>query len=272
MAEGHRERVLERFGISGFAGMSEAHILEMLLFYSIPRRDTRPIADELLKRFGSLSNVLKADQNALQTVPGVGKHSAVLIKMTLELTQYILTNSFKNRSNKIQLATATDACKYALALTMKDTCEHARLIMLDSLSRVLNTVVLSSGSMNSVIFDLRAVVHNSMNNGAHGIIIVHNHPSGIPIPSGSDNALTAEAKRICEPLDIKLCDHLIVADEAVYSSFLNRIVFMPNLTTSHTLTPDEYFERAQVVVPNYAYKQNADGSLNGYPSGLSPLS
>ncbi|MDO4564322.1 MAG: DNA repair protein RadC [Clostridia bacterium] len=241
MAEGHRERLRAQFSANGVKGMADHNILELLLTYAIPRRETNTLAHRLIERFGTLERVLKAEREELMQVEGIGEQAAILIRLTFELTQRIVLNTFSSLKNRTRIVGAVDACRYAMATSMGDKYETIRLISLDVNGFVVNTNVLSTGTLETAPVELRHIIEKALNNKAHSIILTHNHPSGIPLPSEEDMRVFSKVRELCENIGIRVFDQLIVCEGAVYSAERERVYVIPNLSVSQALTIDEYY-------------------------------
>lgn len=208
--EGHRSRMKERFQANGLEGFSDHEILEFLLFYAIPYRDTNPLAHELVNRFGSWMQVVNANQRDLLTVPGVTPHVATLLTLVgqtatryhRDLTQSIVTQLFDRDS----------LVMYTLPWFLGEKEESVVLISLDNKRKLLNATRIFEGSVNSAQFNVRLAVQQALRDNATQIVIAHNHPNGFCFPSAADVHTTAHLAEVLAPLDIRLVDHLVVAE------------------------------------------------------------
>ena len=207
MHEGHRKRVKERYLKSGLSGFAEHEALEFLLFFSIKRKNTNDIAHRLLKQFGSFSGVLEADERDLLKVEGVGEQTAFFLKSLPEISNYYRINRWKARSI---LYTSADAGFYCMDLIGELLHEVFYVICLDKKKRVLASIKLSDGSLESVHVDLRQLTYEVLKYPTKGIILTHNHPSGIAMPSYQDREITLKIIDHFENMDIDVIDHVIV--------------------------------------------------------------
>ncbi len=242
MAEGHRERLKKQFAETDFKGMQDHALLELLLTYAIPRRETNSLAHALIDRFGSLEKVAKASVQELQLVDGIGQSAAVLLRASFVAAERIAMNSLYDKKGRIRLRTAEEASRYAMALYMSDRYETVRLICLDKNFYVLNTVTINVGTLDSVTVNYRKVIEQALNNAATNIILMHNHPTGIPIPSVDDNEVFHDVQTICKSLGLTVLDFLIIGEASVHCSSNQRVCYFPNASSSFSL--DEAASRA----------------------------
>ena len=208
--EGHRERTKKRFLEHGFDGFEDHNILELLLFYSIPRSDTNEIAHELLDKFKSLSAVFDAPVEELCKIKGISLHSATLIKMIPSLLSVYYTD--KTKETKI-VSSTSEAGKFFVPRFYGKKNEEVHMLLLDDKKKVIKCVKLFEGTVNSAPVTVKKVVAEAVNSNATGVIIAHNHPTGVALPSRSDIKVTEKIYKALELINIQLCDHIIVADD-----------------------------------------------------------
>lgn len=209
----HRERLRERYLKTGPDGFNSHELLELLLFYALPRINTNDIAHKLLDQFGSLEKVLTATTIELRQVPGIGEHSAILISLIKPLAHRSESIQIKNP----QLNTIEKAAQYCVQLFRGVRTEQLRLICLDAQFRVTYSNIMQSGIVDEVPIYTRQVVQTALLHDASSIILTHNHPGQTPRPSLQDINATRELLSALQPLGISLCDHIIVAGEKYYS-------------------------------------------------------
>lgn len=206
---GHRERMKRRFLEEGLDSFTDIQVLEMLLYYAIPRKDTNPIAHSLLETFGSLSQVLEADPQALKTVPGITDHAAVLLHMIPDICRFYQVDSI----SRSDILPTLDACgAYLVPRFLGRNRETVFLLCLDSKCKVLCCKELGEGSVNSANISIRKMVETALSASATTVILAHNHPSGIAIPSEEDIQTTRRVAAALRTVDIHLADHIVVAD------------------------------------------------------------
>ncbi len=206
----HRQRVRERFQKSGLDDFSEVQVLEMLLFYSISRKDTNPIAHALLERFGSLSQVLEAPVEELVRVEGVGENSAVFLSLVTQVGRYYLVNRAQQNS---VLSTIEKCGEYLVPYFYGRRNETVFLLCLDAKCKVLCCRMLGEGSVNSAGVPIRRIVETALSVNATTVILAHNHPSGLALPSAEDVQTTRRVAAALNTVDIHLADHIVVADD-----------------------------------------------------------
>lgn len=215
--DGHRERMKSSFKKNGLDSMNDVNALELLLFYSIPRRDTNVIAHALLDHFGSLSRVFSASIQELCAVEGVGENTAVLISMILQLVR----KSMVSDAEKITvIKNSKDAGKYLVPRFAFEQDEVALLVCLDSQKRVIGCFELGRGVVNKVSVDVRKVVELALRYKASSVILSHNHPDSFALPSLADTAMTEQIYRSLRLVGITLADHIIVSGKD-YVSYLD---------------------------------------------------
>ena len=207
---GHRERLRERLLKGGAEALADYEVLEYLLFAAIKQGDTKPIAKELLARFGSLAGVLNADANALQRTKGVGKTSAAALKSVALAARRMARSEV---SEKPILGSWQALIDY-LSIDMAHLkVERVRVLYLDTKNRLIDDHHVGDGSIDEAAIHPREVIRRAMDVGAAALILVHNHPSGSPEPSRADIQIThkiAEAGRL---LGVTVHDHVIVGRE-----------------------------------------------------------
>lgn len=183
-------------------------MLELLLFYSIPQRDTNELAHELIERFGSLPEVFDASFDDLISVPGIKEHSAVLIKMVPALSRrYALE---KNRTTT-SLSSMEKIGEYLVNKYVGINVETVFLLLLDNKFNLIECVKVHEGSVNSSAITLRRLIETALFKRASMAVLAHNHPSGVALPSSDDLFTTREIKRAFDLMEIKLLAHMIVA-------------------------------------------------------------
>ena len=208
--DGHRERLMERFHREGLDGFMEVQALELLLFFSRPRIDTNPLAHSLLEAFGSLDRVLDASLDQLTQVKGIKAHSASLILLIKEMSRYYEVT--KARQEKV-LPTIDECGDYLRAFFKGRMNETVFLLCLDAKMKVLSCREVGEGSVNYASVPIRRVVEMALKAGASSVVLSHNHPSGIALPSGEDIQTTRKVATALSAVEITLVDHIVVADD-----------------------------------------------------------
>lgn len=207
--DGHRERLKARFAAEGIDHFDPHVILEMILFYALPRRDTNELAHRLLDTFGgSLASVLDAPLEELQKVKGIGENAAILLKLFPEVCRrYLMDLSDAGRIVK----DSEDAAKYLLPYFMGRTNEIVALMCIDGKGKVLFCGQVFEGSVNAASVSVRRIVEIVVRYAATDVILAHNHPGGIAVPSGEDVHVTGQVAEALHTVGIRLLDHLIIA-------------------------------------------------------------
>ena len=206
---GHRDRLKQRFLEQGLDGFTDVQALELLLFYSIPRQDTNPIAHRLLDHFGSLSHVLEADVEELKKIPGIKDHAATLLALVIDLCRYYQVNC----AQQTEILTTLDACaNYLVPRFFGRTKETVFLLCLDAKCKVLCCKEIGEGSVNSASISIRKVVETALGANATTVVLAHNHPSGIAVPSNEDIQTTQRIAAALNAVEIYLADHIVVAE------------------------------------------------------------
>ena len=203
----HRQRVKKRFRDEGLDHFEELHALELLLFYGLPREDTNPIAHDLLHKFGSLRNVLEAPVEQLMTVNRIGEHAAIL----LSLVKGIALKYMISGDSEAPLNTMADCGSYLVNRFIGRRDEAVMLLCLDAKRAPLCCRVVSEGSVNAAEISTRKVVEAALSVNATSVILAHNHPSGIAVPSMQDIVTTRRMGAALSAVDITLEDHIVVA-------------------------------------------------------------
>ena len=208
--DGHRQRLKDRFRQEGLDKFDEIQVLELLLFYAIPQRDTNPLAHRLLEHFGSLAQVLEAPAEELEKVSGVGANVATLLSLTTALARYYMVS----RGNQTAVLTSTEMCgDYLLPYFVGRRNETVFLLCLDAKCKVLGCKEVGEGSVNSASVPIRRIVEMALSMNATSVVLAHNHPSGLAIPSGEDVQTTRRLAAALDTVDITLADHIVVADD-----------------------------------------------------------
>ncbi|MBC8535508.1 JAB domain-containing protein [Feifania hominis] len=209
MHDGHRDRVKRRFLSEGLDGFYSHEALELLLYYAIPRRDTNSIAHELIATFGTVANVFEAPYEELLRVPNVGESAATLIKLIPELSRFYLDSKYENLDT---IDTTEKACNFLTPKFIGRKEEVVYLVCLDNKRKILNCQIIYHGSVNSAQINVRKIVETVLKYNASGVILAHNHPGGLALPSEEDVRTTERINQALAALNIDLLDHIVVAD------------------------------------------------------------
>ncbi len=208
-AEGHRERLRQRLLAAGPDSLNDQDLLELILFLALPRRDTKPIARELLARFGSFANTVAAPLPELQEVKFVKGSGAAALKAVHAAALRLARAEIVSRPLLGDWGKLMD---YLNAVLARERVEQFRVLFLDTRNRLLADEAQARGTVNHTPVYPREVVKRALELQATALILVHNHPSGDPTPSRDDISMTAEVRKAAAVLNIVLHDHIVVGN------------------------------------------------------------
>lgn len=204
----HRQRVKQRFLGEGLDHFDEVHALELLLFYALPQGDVNPLAHRLLDHFGNLHQVLEAPPEQLMQVKGVGEHVAILLSMLKGISQKYLIG---HEDHRVPLRTLQDCGKYLMDWFLGRRDETVMLLCLDAKRVPLACRIVSEGNVNTAEVSVRKVVEAALAVNATTVVLAHNHPSGLALPSMEDIVTTRRVGMALDGVGIELEDHIVVA-------------------------------------------------------------
>ncbi|WP_274629540.1 RadC family protein [Arvimicrobium flavum] len=211
---GHRERLRERFAQTGADALADYELLELLLFRSVPRADTKPAAKALLARFGSLAEVLGAPLDLLCEVNGVGRSVALDLKIVAAATQRALKNEIRGREVLSSWQQVLDYCKAAMAFEER---EQFRILFLDKKNTLIADEVQHIGTVDHTMAYPREILRRALALSATAVVLAHNHPSGDPTPSRADIDMTKTIVEALKPAGIAVHDHIIIGKKGFAS-------------------------------------------------------
>ena len=211
---GHRERLRERALAGGLAAMPDYEALELYLFRSFARADVKPMAKDLLKRFGSLAGVLSASVEELQQIKGIGETAALDLKLVHELTQRIQLEPLHKRTVISSWGALLAYIKTALG---HEPREQFRVLFLDKKNQLISDELMNEGTVDHAPVYPREIARRALELAASSVILVHNHPSGDPTPSAADVEMTRQVIAAARTLNITVHDHLVAGREGVAS-------------------------------------------------------
>ena len=222
-SQGHRERIKEKFLKNGIDGFAEYEILELLLTYCIPRKDTKPIAKELLNKFKSLDNVFKADLDKLSAIDGLGKNSVAFLKLIGDLPSIIYKDELKNKKlvdkETLKISNKDILLKYLRNKIGYEEIEKFYVLYLSSSNEVIEFEENSVGTLDRSSVYPREIYKKIINLNAKSVILAHNHPSDNITPSKCDIELTNEMAKGLKNFGALLIEHIIITKNS-YFSFL----------------------------------------------------
>ena len=211
---GHRKRLRERFRRSGGSGISEHELLELILFRAVPRREVKPIAKQLLARFGSFPAVIAAERAQIKSLPDIGDR----IVDELHLINAAVIHAMRQKIiDKPLLAHWQDLFDYCQQHIGYRAVECLHVLFLDTKHRLIDDALLNKGTVDRNVAYPREIVRQALALGAVSVVLVHNHPSGDPEPSQEDILLTKELAATLKAVEMRLHDHIIVARGRVAS-------------------------------------------------------
>ncbi len=218
---GHRERLRQQFKAGAFNFMNEHQILELMLSYVIPQKDTNPLAHMLINKFGSLVGVLEAPYESLRQVKGVGHVVASFIFFQSKFIDFYKKSKATEQPYLQNTKQIIEFLKEIVSIT---DIEKFYYICLNSRGKLICFCEMGLGSTYKVQFDNKEFINNIINSKAHSVVICHTHPSGLPTPSAQDIKFTKTINLILDGLNVRLCDHIIISHEGYYSFFQNKLL------------------------------------------------
>jgi len=210
----HRKRLRKRFEKSGAEAMHDYESLELLLTYVISRKDVKPLAKNLIARFGSLSGVIDASPRELESVQGIGPRSALLIPLIKELCTEYMAEKMRGRNLLSSPRAVVDFARMKLAALPH---EDFMVIFLNVKNELIDYETIHEGTLDRAVVYPRKIVESALAHHAAGMILVHNHPSGHPEPSAEDKTITNSIAEACRTMDIRILDHVVVGGDGYFS-------------------------------------------------------
>jgi DNA repair protein RadC len=212
----------DRFSRAGLDSFKDYEVVEFILSYSLARKDTKPLAKDLMRVFGSLRVIVEAPVEKLKEVKGLGEHSALLFKLIKAASERYLRDRVIKSQNVI--TSPGDLLTYCQSKMgwLKD--EQFRMIYLNTRNQVIEEEVLQEGTVDQTVVYPRKVMESAIRLKATALILVHNHPGGSPYPSPEDRELTRTLAQAAKNLQIKVHDHLIIGQEGHFSFLENNLI------------------------------------------------
>ncbi len=212
-AAGHRQRMRDRFLSSGLTGFAPHEILELLLFYAVPRRDTKQTAHELIGRFGSIAGVFNADISDLCSVNGVSENAAVLFR----LIPQIISVYYSDINKKTSCTDTRMLAELFKPYFVGASSEKFLIACFDGDLRVISVTEVSRGTSSYTSVEMRKIMSEVIKSGCAMTAVAHNHPGGSPRPSDEDIAVTRRINEILKAVEVRLMDHIIIGADKTYS-------------------------------------------------------
>ncbi|MEA1995858.1 MAG: DNA repair protein RadC [Campylobacterota bacterium] len=211
---GHRQRIKDKYKKSGVVGWLDYEVLELVLSYAIARKDTKPIAKELMARFKTLNGVLDADSKELKSVSGISEHTTLFLKLLKDIAVLYLKNDLHNKDLLSSPELVFDYLKASLKGCVD---EEFKALFLNNRNQLIAIETLQTGTVNRSVVYPRKIVERSLYHHAVGVIIAHNHPAGTLTPSKEDGAVTKAIKDALRTVEITLLDHIIIGGNDYFS-------------------------------------------------------
>ena len=211
---GHRDRLRARFAEKGAESLADYELLELYLFRSIPRRDVKPIAKDLIEKFGNFAEVIAAPIDRLTEVNGISEKIALDLKILRAAATKLGQESILGRPVLSSWSALLDYCRSAMQF---EATEQFRVLFLDRKNRLIADEVLGQGTVDRAPVYPREILKRALAHESTAIILTHNHPSGDPTPSQSDIDMTKEIVQACKPIRVAVHDHLIIGRNDVVS-------------------------------------------------------
>ncbi len=211
---GHRQRIKAKYKESGIDGWLDYEVLELVLTFAIARKDTKPMAKELMKRFKTINGVLDAGREQLENVPGISEHVFLLFSLLKDIAILYLENGLHNKD----LLSSPEAVYDYLRASLKGCVdEEFKTIFLDNRNQLLAIETLQRGTVNKSVVYPRKIVERALYYHAVSVIIAHNHPAGTLKPSPEDCSVTKVIKDALKTVEISLLDHIIIGGNDYFS-------------------------------------------------------
>ncbi|WP_244492323.1 DNA repair protein RadC [Aureimonas sp. AU12] len=205
--DGHRDRLRDRFAEAGSLALADYELLELLLFRTIPRRDVKPVAKALLKRFGTMADVINAPLHLLREVDGVGPSTALDFHIVAAVHQRSIRSAIRSREVLSSWSAVIEYCHTVMA---HEPREQFRVLFLDKRNALIADEVQQTGTVDHTPVYPREIIRRALELSATAVILVHNHPSGDPAPSRADIEMTQTIIDSARPLGISVHDHIII--------------------------------------------------------------
>ncbi|MEA3358990.1 MAG: DNA repair protein RadC [Thermodesulfobacteriota bacterium] len=211
---GHRQRIKDKYKKSGIDGWLDYEVLELILTYAIARKDTKPIAKELLARFKTINEILDADSKELKSISGISEHTTLFLKLLKDIAVLYLENGLHNKD---LLSSSEVVFNYLRASLKGCVDEEFRSLFLNSRNQLIAGETLQTGTVNRSVVYPRKIVERALHQHAVGVIVAHNHPAGTLTPSEEDIKVTKAIKEALKTVDVKLLDHIIIGGNNYFS-------------------------------------------------------
>jgi DNA repair protein RadC len=212
--DGHRNRLLDRFAKSGLSGMHDYEIVELILTFVIPRKDTKPIAKSLINHYKTVSAIMSANSEELAQFKGIGRKSALFLSLFKEVMAYCLCEKYEKQSVISRRRDVENYLRFRFGMR-KD--EYVAALFLDNSNHIIVTEEITEGTVNQCVVYPRVIIEKALKHGASAVILAHNHPGGCANASESDWQITEKLHSAARVLEITLLDHIIILPNKVIS-------------------------------------------------------
>ncbi len=210
---GHRQRLKKKFLLSPKCFL-DYEILEMLLFSIFPRKDTKDIAKNLIKEFGTIKSLIFAPEQEIKKIHGMGESAIVFFKL---LKETFIRLSLQPLKDQQIISSNIHVVEYYRNLLSLEKKEQFRVMFINNKNRLIAEEQLQHGTVDQTPIYPREVIQKALDHEASAIIIVHNHPSGSPFPSKDDVNVTKNLNNVAQQINLRLLDHIIIAENSSYS-------------------------------------------------------
>lgn len=221
LLDGHRQRAKERLIKSKTLILDDYEILELALFYSIPRKDVKPLAKMLIKQFGSVGSVINASEQNLKQIKGIGDSTVIFFKFLQDVIQRVNKEQI---SEKPIIGSWDKLITYARSNIGYKTTENLQVLYLNSKNMLIADEVHDHGTVDSISVYTREIVKSALYHDASSVVLIHNHPSGITKPSKADITLTDNILEALNSINISLIDHIIISSNSYFSFKINKLL------------------------------------------------
>jgi len=212
--KGHRKRIKQKYRQYGSDSLDDYELLEILLTYSIPRRDVKNDAKQLLASCGNLYNVMNTSIENLEKIDGVGENTAILINLAKEINKR--ANKCKNEKVK-RFDTQSDMLRFFINYLSAESNEKIIVVTLDNANRIIKTHQIAEGTANFAVISPRKIMEVVIADNASSAVIAHNHPNGLSAPSAYDINFTLKLRDLLNTVSVRLIDHIIVGEDDALS-------------------------------------------------------
>ena len=212
---GHRKRLRERYAKNGYNSLQDYEVLELLLTFVKPRIDTKPLAKNLIKKYSTIEDVLKADLKELKETEGIGDITAIFLNFIGDVAAYSFED--KARKQKISFKNKNQLINYLRTDIGFSKNEEFKVLFLNSANEIIETEKLFTGTIDKSVVYPRKILERALHHNARAVVFAHNHPSGNIRPSAKDIEVTKEMKEFFKIVDIHVLDHIIITKNSCFS-------------------------------------------------------